>query len=162
LEIDQKIMAINFFGTIALTKPTLKRMLDRSCGQIVCVSSLVGLLGVKNRTIYSASKHALRGYFESLRHELHQSPIKITMVYPGYIDTNMPQNALLKSGLPNALQEKTHLDGMKAEDCASQIVKAIEKELPEIIVARPLERAAVFVSQHLPGLFRWLFPRLYR
>jgi short-subunit dehydrogenase len=161
IKVDQKIMTVNFWGTVALTKQALTFMLERGSGHIVCVSSLAGLIGLKNRTIYSASKHALRGYFESLRQELYQSPIKITMVYPGYINTNLPQNALLRNGIPNGRQEKTHIGGMAVDKCAHRMVKAISRQHAESLVARPIEYLAVFVGRHLPAVFRWLFPRMY-
>lgn len=159
--IDQKIMTVNFWGTVGLTKQAIELMLARGSGHIVCVSSLAGLVGLKNRTIYSASKHALRGYFESLRQELYQSPIKITMIYPGYINTNLPQNALLRNGVPNGRQEKTHIGGMAADECARRMAKAISRQQAESLVARPIERLAVLVGRHLPAVFRWLFPRMY-
>lgn len=162
LELDEKIMAVNFFSAIALSKPTLERMLARGQGHIVCVSSLAGLIGVERRSIYSASKHALRGYFESMRHELYRRPIKITMAYPGYVRTNLPKNALLKNGEANGLQERTHIRGTKVETCAEHIARAIERGQPEIIVAQPLERAAILVARYLPAVFRWLFPLFYR
>jgi dehydrogenase/reductase SDR family protein 7B len=161
ITVDQKIMTVNFWGTVALTKQAIELMLERGSGQIVCVSSLAGLIGLKNRTIYSASKHALRGYFESLRQELYQGPLKITMIYPGYINTNLPQNALLKNGVPNGRQEKTHVGGMALEECARRMTRAIARKRAESLVARPIERLAVLVGRHLPAVFRWLFPRMY-
>lgn len=126
--VDRTILTVNFLGTVAFTRPILQSMLLNGTGHIVCVSSILGLIGKKNRTIYSASKHALRGYFESLRSELRKTPILITMIYPGYINTNLPDKALLHDGRSQGKVEETHTKGLDVAICARRILRAISAE----------------------------------
>lgn len=158
-ELDKRIMDTNFLGTIALTRPVLKRMLLRNSGQIAVVSSMLGLYGIQTRAAYSASKHALRGYFESLRNELVKTEINITLIYPGYIKTQITQNALLADGTPFGRIDDSHAKGILPEICAQKIVKAIEHKKPVVFIAGAKERFGAFLARFFPSLFRYLSPR---
>src|ERR1019366_5417074 len=96
--IDRKIMEVNFFGTIALTKSVLPFMLKQKSGNIIVISSISGKFGFFLRSAYSASKHALHGFFESLRLELQAYPINVTLVCPGKIRTSISMNAIDENG----------------------------------------------------------------
>lgn len=157
-EVDKKIMDVNFLGTIALNRPILKKMLQRQSGQIAVVSSLTGLFGLQGKAAYSASKHALKGYFESLRNELYRTNIQITLIYPGYIKTNLTRNALIATGV--AYGNDSRKIGISPKDCAERIVKAIEHKKAVLIVAGARERFGVFLWRFLPCLFRLISPRM--
>src|SRR5688500_239970 len=88
-ETVRKIMETNFFGTIALTKAVLPSMLERGSGHLVVITSLVGNFGPPVRTVYAASKHALHGYYDSLRAEVWRQGLSVTLVCPGFIHTNI-------------------------------------------------------------------------
>ena len=158
-ELDKKIMDVNFFGAIALTRPILKKMLQRENGHIAVVSSMLGLYGIQTRSAYSASKHALRGYFESLRNELADSNIKITLIYPGFINTHITQNSLLASGAPFGKKDKSHERGIKPAVCAKKIVHAIYHEKPVVVIAGLKERFGAFLARFCPALFRYISPK---
>jgi dehydrogenase/reductase SDR family member 7B len=158
-ELDKQIMDINFLGTIALTRPVLTRMLQRNSGQIAVVSSMLGLYGIQTRAAYSASKHALRGYFESLRNELFNTEIDITLIYPGYIKTQITQNALLADGTHFGRVDNAHAKGIAPEKCAQKIVNAIVHKKPVVFIAGAKERFGAFLARFFPGLFRYLSPR---
>lgn len=160
LKVDEKIMHTNFLGTIALTRPVLKGMLERNSGHIVTVSSILGFYGMQTRSAYSASKHALRGYFESLRNELAKTEIKITMVYPGYVKTQISTHALLGNGSSYGKIDRFHLNAIPPEKCAEKIKGAIELDKPELIVAGLKERFGLLIMRFLPAVFRFLAPRL--
>lgn len=160
LALDERIMNVNFFGTTALTRPLLKRMLSRGSGHIVVVSSVLGLYGVQTRTAYSASKHALRGYFNSLRNELARTNIKISLIYPGYVKTKVSENALNADGNAYGKTDTTFQKGLTAEACAVAIAKAIERERGETVIAGPKEWAGVLLSRWTPGLFQKVSARL--
>jgi dehydrogenase/reductase SDR family protein 7B len=81
---EQKIMNTNFWGTVALSKGVLPSMISQGGGHVVCISSLTGKFGTPYRSAYSASKHALHGYFDSLRSEVYKQKIDITLVCPGF------------------------------------------------------------------------------
>ena len=160
LELDEKIMNVNFFGTIALTRPILRHMAKRGLGHIAVVSSVLGLYGIQTRTTYSASKHALRGYFDSLRNELFRTPIKITTIYPGYITTNVSKNALDAGGQPHGKTDEGHKAGVSHQVCARRIIDAIVQDKREVIIAGPKELFGVYMSRYFPGLFARISPKL--
>lgn len=160
LKVDEKIMHINFLGTVALTRPVLKEMLERNSGHLVILSSILGFYGMQTRSAYSASKHALRGYFESLRNELAKTEIKITMVYPGYVKTQISTHALLGDGSSYGKIDRFHLNAIPPEKCAEKIKGAIEHEKPELIIAGVKERFGLLIMRFLPAVFRFLAPRL--
>lgn len=159
LESDEKIMDINFLGTIALTRPVLKRMLECKSGHIAVTVSMLGFYGMQTRCGYSASKHALRGYFEGLRNELFRTNVKITLLYPGYINTQIAKNALMADGAPFGQNDEFHAHGIPAKKCAQKIIRAIEYEKPQQIIAGIKERFGLLLARFFPGLFRYLSPR---
>ncbi|WP_291400181.1 SDR family oxidoreductase [Daejeonella sp.] len=151
LSVAQRIMNINFWGTIALSQHLLPSMLSKGSGHIVIISSLVGKFGTKFRSAYSASKHALHGYFDSLRTEIDPN-IKITIVCPGFIKTNVTINALTANGTKQNSMDDAQANGMPAEECAKQIIKAILSGKEEVYIGGK-EKYGVLLKRFLPGLF---------
>jgi len=133
LSVYQTIMNINYFGTIALTKAVLPSMVERKSGHIVVISSVLGKLSTPRVSGYAASKHALHGFFDGLRAEIRRSNIKVTIVCPGYIHTNVSINALTGDGTKLGIMDDNHVGAMSAEKCAKGIVKAIRKGKEEFI-----------------------------
>jgi len=86
LEPLERVMRVNYFGAVYCTRHALPHLIA-SRGRIVAVSSLSGLTGVPTRTGYAASKHAMRGFFDSLRIELRRHGVSVTVAYPGFVDT---------------------------------------------------------------------------
>ena len=146
LATDRAIMNLNFFGTIGLTKAVLPSMLARKSGHIVPISSVVGYVGTPLRSTYSASKHALHGFFDSLRAEVAKDGIDITIVCPGYIRTNVSRNALTGDGTSFGKMDRTHESAMSPVACARRVVNAVAAKKEEIVVggketwAVPLKR----------------------
>lgn len=153
LSVDRKIMEVNYFGTIALTKAILPRMIEQGGGHFAVVSSVVGKFGFGVRSAYSASKHALHGFFESLYIELKHKGIGITIICPGPIQTNISKNALDGSGKPSGKMDEMQEKGMPVEKCVQIILDAIKKEKREIIVAGFKEKLGVKLKAWLPSLF---------
>jgi dehydrogenase/reductase SDR family protein 7B len=151
LATDRAIMDLNFFGTVALTKAVLPSMLARKSGHIVPISSVVGYVGTPLRSAYSASKHALHGFFDSLRAEVAKDGIDITIVCPGYIRTNVSRNALTGDGSAFAQMDRTHDRAMRPDECARQIVKAVAARKRQLVVGGK-ETWAVPLQRFLPGL----------
>ena len=94
LDIDRKLMEVNYFGTIAVTKSVLPYMLKQKSGEIAVMSSVSGKIGFYLRSAYSASKHALHGFFDSLRMEIYNDNIHVMIATPGKIKTNISVNAV--------------------------------------------------------------------
>lgn len=151
LAVAQKIMNINFWGTVALTKALIPSMISNQSGHIVIISSLVGKFGTKFRSAYSASKHALHGYFDSLRSEI-DPKIKISIICPGFIKTNVTINALTADGTRQNTMDDAQANGMSADECAGQIIKAIKSGKEEVYIGGK-EKYAVLLKRFLPGLF---------
>lgn len=151
LQVAQSIMNINFWGTVALSQAILPGMISRNFGHIVIISSLVGKFGTKFRSAYSASKHALHGYFDSLRTEI--SPeIKVTIICPGFIKTNVTFNALKADGSRQNTMDDAQANGMPADDCAEEIIKAIKSGKQEAYIGGK-EKYGVVLKRFFPGLF---------
>ncbi|KQS35354.1 SDR family oxidoreductase [Pedobacter sp. Leaf194] len=152
LTTEQKIMDTNFWGTTVLSKAVLPLMIKSGGGQIVVVSSLVGKFGTKFRSAYSASKHALHGYFDSLRSEVYDKNIDITIVCPGFIKTNVSINALTASGKKQETMDDAQANGMSAKECAGEIIKAISAKKEEVYIGGG-ETKAVLLKRFFPKLF---------
>jgi NAD(P)-dependent dehydrogenase (short-subunit alcohol dehydrogenase family) len=133
ITIFEKIIQVNYLGSMYCTYFALP-YLKQSRGRIVAVSSLAGKAGVPTRSGYAASKHAMVGFFDSLRVELEGSGVSITLVYPGFIATGMQARAYGADGNPlgyNPLQvEKV----MTTEECARLILRAAARRRREEIM----------------------------
>jgi len=161
LPVDRHLMELNYFGPIALTKLVLPDMVNRGDGQIVVVSSLMGKLAMPGRGAYAASKHALHGFFDALRAEVHDQGVAVTIVCPGYVRTNASFNALEGDGTPFNKWDKDIQRGMAPEKCARKIVRAIERRRREADICGK-ERIGVYVRRFLPGLFHFAIRRVKR
>ena len=129
----ERIMQVNYMGAVYCTHYALPHLLA-SRGRIVGVASLTGLVGVPTRTGYAASKHAMRGFFDSLRIELAESGVSVTMIYPGFVATGIRENATGADGKPAKIDPVSKDDAMSAERCADIIVRAIETRKREEIM----------------------------
>jgi len=152
LSVDRKIMEVNYFANIALTKGVLPSMIKNKSGHIVNISSLVGKFGTPYRSAYAASKHALHGFYDSMRAELWNNIIKVTLICPGFIKTNVSVNALDKDGNKSGEMDDAQANGMLPDKAASVIVKAIKKEKEEVYIGGK-ETYAVYLKRFLPKLF---------
>lgn len=152
LEVDRQIMEVNYFGTIALTKYVLSHFIARQHGYYVTVTSLTGKFGTPFRSAYAAAKHALHGFFDSLRAEHWKDNIQVTMICPGFILTNLSVNALTGQGTPQNKMDKTHYRKRSAEWCAQRIVRAMESRREEVYIGGR-EVWGVYLKRFLPKLF---------
>ncbi len=151
IEVDKKLMNINYFGTIILTKAILPNMIQQQQGHIVTVSSLTGKFGAPLRSAYSASKHALHGFFDTLRAEMFKHNIYISLICPGYTNTNVAKNALTANGTATNSTDKDIVAGMKPDFLANKIIKAINNKKEELIVGGN-EVIAVYLKRFFPRL----------
>jgi short-subunit dehydrogenase len=152
LSIDRRIMEINFFGTVALTKSVLPHMLKQKRGHIIVMSSIAGKFGFYFRSAYSASKHALHGFFESLRMEIANDHVNVLIVCPGKIKTNISLNAISHDGGKHNKMDESTEQGLSAEECAKQILNAIKKNKEEVFIGGK-ELRAVWMKRLFPKLF---------
>jgi short-subunit dehydrogenase len=152
LSIDRRLMEINYFGNIAITKAVLPTMISQKSGHIIVVSSIVGKFGFPLRSAYSASKHALHGFYETLRAEQKQNNIKVTIIIPGRVQTNISLNAVTKDGSLHKQLDDGQAKGISTESCSKQIIIAIMKNKKEALIGGK-ELWMVWIRKFLPFLF---------
>lgn len=151
LAIDRAIMEVNYFGAVALTKAVLPSMLSKKSGHIVVISSVVGYVSTPLRSAYSASKHALHGYFDALRAEVQKDGVHVTIVCPGYIRTNVTLNALTGDGTPHGKMERTQERAIRPEEAAPRIIDAVAKRKEEFHIGGK-EVWAIHLKRFAPRL----------
>ena len=159
LDVERQLMNINFFGSVAMTKFALPQMISQNSGHIVIISSIVGKFGFPLRSGYSASKHALHGYFESLRAEVFKNNIHVTMICPGRINTQISVNALVKDGSKYGVMENGQAKGIDADQSAKKIVKAIKSRKKEVVFGGS-ETHLVWIRKYFPGFFYKLIRKI--
>lgn len=152
MAVDRRVMEIDYFGTVAITKALLPKMLKAGGGQFVVITSLVGKFGTPYRSAYAAAKHALHGFFDSLRAELHDENICVSIVLPGFIHTNVSVNAVTEDGSKLNEMDDAQANGMSADKCASIIYKNAERGKQEFVVGGK-EVLGVYLKRFVPGLF---------
>lgn len=152
LSVDRKIMEINYFGNIALAKAVLPHMVRRGYGHIAITTSITGHFGFPLRSAYSASKHALYGFYESLRTEMAGRNIHITFITPGRIRTSISRHALNEEGKEQGVMDPGQEKGMPAGQSARIIIKGLKRHKREILVGRK-EILMVFIHRFFPGIF---------
>ena len=152
IEVDRKIMEINYFGTITLTKAVLPAMVKQGGGQVAAVSSIVGKFGFPLRSSYSASKHALHGFFETVEAELKKDKIRTTVIIPGRVKTNISVNAITRDGTAYGVMDEGQAQGISAEKCAKVIINGLKRNKKEILVGGR-ETLMVHIRRFLPSLY---------
>jgi short-subunit dehydrogenase len=158
--LERSLFEVNYFAPVALSKAVLPAMMQAGGGQLVVVSSIAGKLGFFYRSTYSAAKHALHGYFESLRLEYEDRGIRVLMVCPGKVKTNISLMAQTPAGA-HGVMDPSHAEAMTAEACAHEVMQAIEEGREEVLVGGK-ELWMVRLKRWWPSLFRRLLRRVLR
>lgn len=152
-EIDQKVMNVNYFAPVKITKRLLPYFLSRGEGHIVVISSLSAKYGVPKLAPYSASKHALEGFFESLRTETFDKNIHINMIVPGIIKTEIMINAETGKGGKHGKMGQTYDNAYSARRAAIDIVNAVRKNKESAFVGGT-EGITLFINRLSPWAMR--------
>lgn len=152
LDVDRRLMEINYFGNIALTKAILPIFRSQKSGHILVISSIAGKFGFYLRSAYSASKHALHGFYESLLLEEANNGIKVTIACPGKINTPISTNALTGDGKAHGEMDHNQATGMPADVCANQLLAAVSANKKEVLIGNK-EIKAVKLKRFFPKVF---------
>ncbi len=152
LEVYQRLMDVDFFSTVALTKAVLPYMTRQKSGQFIVVSSVAGKVGTPKRSGYNAAKHALHGFYDALRSEVFDDGILVTVVCPGYIKTDVSVNALDDRGQKYGQMDANQARGMPADECARRILSAAAGDRKEVYIGGLKEVAAVYLRRFWPAL----------
>ncbi len=159
LDVDRRIMEVNYMGTVALTKAVLPSMLARRRGQIVVVSSLMGKIGTPLRSAYAASKHALQGFFDCLRAEVHDQGLRVCVISPGFVRTEITKNALTADGSTYDQIGDAQSKAMAPDEFARKAADAIANNREDTMIGGPEVWAARFAPL-LPRVYSYLVRRV--
>ena len=160
LEVDRRIMEIDHFAVVALTKAVLPQMMSRKTGLIITISSVAGKMGTPMRSAYCAAKHAVIGFMDSLRAEAHASNVRVMVVTPGSVQTNISVNALEGDGKKHNVTDPMIANGLPVEECVARIIKGIKNETPELLIANRREKMAVYARRFYPTLLFKMMTKL--
>ncbi len=150
---------MNFYAPVELTRAILPEMIHRRTGSIAVISSVQGKLGLPFRSSYSASKHALQGYFDGLRAEVANLGINVTVISPGYVATSLSLNALNSDGSAYGKTDSTTASGMSPADVASRVLSSIAAGEPDVILADSKVMAAIQIKTLFPDLMALLMKK---
>ncbi len=146
----RQMIDVNVLGQIALTQAVLPAMIARGSGHIAVTASVAGKVGVPGRTGYCATKHAVMGFFDSLRTEVTADGIEVTTITPGFIRTKVAENALDGSGKATGVMDANIAGGMDVDECVERIIAGFESGEPEIAVGGELEMMALQLKRDDP------------
>ncbi len=152
MDVDRRIMEVNYFGAVHLTKLLLPLLIAHGSARIAVTSSISGKFGFYERSAYSASKFALHGFFESLRLEHEKDGISVSILCPGSINTDISRHALNAEGKAHGKSDERLSSGMPADVCARKMKRAVEKRKKETLIGGR-ELLMVHLKKYLPGIF---------
>ncbi len=152
VKVDRKLMELDYFSNIIITKAVLKPMIESGGGHIAVTSSITGKFGFPLRSAYAAAKHALHGFFETLGIEERKNGVFVTIVCPGRINTPISFNAILPDGGAYNKMDTGQETGMPAAVCAEKYLKAIAHKKREVYIGKR-EILMVYLKRFLPSIF---------
>lgn len=151
-EVERKVMEVNYFGNVALTKAVVPYMSKQQEGKIVVTTSILGKFGLPFHAAYAASKHALYGFYDSYRLELKKENIGVLLVAPGFINTNVAINSVTGDGSLLNEDSPAQINGMKTDVFARKLIKAIKNNRNHIYIG----------SKELLSIpFKTIFPNIF-
>lgn len=151
MAVYEKLMDVNYLGTIALTKAILPYFINSRQGHFVTVTSLMGKLGSPLRSGYCGAKHALHGFFDVLRMEHEKDGVQVTLICPGFVQTNIARNAITAEGLPQKKEDAATAGGMPPERFAVKMIQAIARKKFEVYIGGK-ETKAIYLKRFFPKL----------
>lgn len=151
MRVIRKVMDIDYYAPVILTKNILPRMLQRGGGQLVVTTSIAGCFGFPMRCAYSSAKHALYGFFETIQAEYFDQNIRVTIVCPGRVKTNISLYALEKDGKQHGKMDAGQAGGVTPQQAANKIVNAVYHKRREVLVGSK-ELLMAYIKRFFPGL----------
>lgn len=157
-EVDKKLIEVDYLSNVALTKAILPHFIENQSGHFAVVTSLMGKFGSPYRSGYCGAKHALHGFFDVMRMEHQKDGINVTMVCPGFIQTNVAKNALTADGSKQIADDEATKNGLPVSVFAQRMIRAIEKEKFEVYIGRK-ETLGVYMKRFFPTLLHYFVIR---
>lgn len=159
LDIDRRVMEIDYFSGVILTKALLPAMIENGYGHIGVTSSISGKFGWPLRSAYAAAKHALFGFYKSLWAETNQKGIRVTLFSPGRVQTNISLHALEKNGEEQGIMDPGQARGITPEKCAAKMIRAMKRNRKDVLIGGP-ELVMVWIHKHVKPLYYRLVNRI--
>jgi NAD(P)-dependent dehydrogenase (short-subunit alcohol dehydrogenase family) len=163
VEVDvlRRVMDVNFFGAVHCTKAALPSLLDRG-GQIIVLSSVAGFAPLATRSGYAASKHALHGFFDSLRAEHRRDGLRVMIVCPWFVDTRIGDHALGPDGAPAAPQARSGVRALASPEQVADAILEAAQQGRRLLLVPGRARLAYLVSRLAPRIYEGLMVRQLR
>ncbi|MEM6397247.1 MAG: SDR family NAD(P)-dependent oxidoreductase [Bacteroidota bacterium] len=161
LEVEATLWQVNYQSAVSLTRAWLPQAIEQGSGQIVAVGSIAGRYGAPYLTTYSATKHALYGFFESLRYEVEKHQIGVLLVTPGFIKTDVAKKALDETGQAANQDSKAQANGIPPERAARKIANSMTKKSRHSVVIAGKEVVFLYLRRLSPKLFYHLIKKLH-
>ncbi|MEX0983083.1 MAG: SDR family NAD(P)-dependent oxidoreductase [Bacteroidales bacterium] len=152
VEIDRRLMEIDYFAGVILAKAVLPGMIERGAGWFGVTSTIAGKFGFPLRSAYSAAKHALFGFYESLLAENHRHGIRVTIFSPGRVRTNISMFAVDKDGKSRGVMDPGQANGISPEACARKMVRSMKHGRRDILIGGS-ELVMVYIYKYLRPLY---------
>jgi short-subunit dehydrogenase len=153
MEVYRRIMEVDYFAPIQLSKLVLPSMLERNFGQHVVITSATGIISTPKRSAYAAAKHALHGFYDALHAEVYDRNIRVTLICPGFIRTNVSFNALTGNGEALHKHDEDISGGLSPQEAVKKIVRAIEQRKEEVYFGGFKEMTALYLKRFVPAIF---------
>lgn len=154
IDVDKKLMEVDYLGTVALTKALLPHFMNQKSGQFVTVTSLMGKFASPYRSGYCGAKHALHGFFDALRLEHEKDGISVTLICPGFVNTDIARNALIGNGNKQNSQDEATEKGLPVNVFAKRMLKAIYKKKFEVYIGKK-EVLGIYLKRYFPKFLHW-------
>ena len=151
MSVIRKVIDVDYYAPVILTKYVLPKMIEQGGGQLVVTTSIAGCFGFPMRCAYSSAKHALYGFFETIQAENYKDNIRVTIVCPGRVQTNISLHALEKDGKQHGKMDAGQAGGVTPRQAADKIVRAVYKKRREVLVGKK-ELLMAYIKRFFPGL----------
>jgi short-subunit dehydrogenase len=156
--VDKKLIEVDYLGNVALAKAILPHFIQNKNGHFAVVTSLMGKFGSPYRSGYCGAKHALHGFFDVMRMEHQKDGVNVTMICPGFIQTNVAKNALTADGSKQIVDDEATKNGMPVQTFARKMIRAIEKGKFEAYIGGK-ETLGVLIKRFFPTLLHYFVIR---
>lgn len=156
--VDKKLIEVDYLAIVALTKALLPHFIENQSGHFVAVTSLMGKFGSPYRSGYCGAKHAVHGFYDVLRMEHQKDNIKVTLVCPGFIQTNVAKNALTGNGTAQKTDDTATQNGMPVSIFAKKFVKGIQSSKFEVNIGRK-EVIGIYLKRFFPKFLHYFVLR---
>jgi short-subunit dehydrogenase len=159
-DVYRRLFEVNFFSIVSLTQAVLPVYTAQKSGVFVPIASVAGRISTPRRAAYGATKHALIGFFDSVRAEVFNDGIRVTTILPGYIKTNISLNAMNEKGEAYGKMDPNQAKGLDPSFTAQKILHAVLAEKNEFFVGGFLEGFGLFVKRFFPSIMPFMLRKI--